>query len=128
MLWIGHLTSALSNGALRLALLNPSKKAQSRRPTKSSEGNVTDYFPPDDVRSHFLLSIGLARPNRGNLGECEDVYWLSAMVDRNDPPPLLPKKEPPPRSFTPLPAAKRLIHVWLSDVNRGLFLEMLVRI
>lgn len=58
---------------------------------KNKEGNVTDYFPPDDVRTHFfsfLLSIGLARLNRGNVGECQNFYWLFSVADRNPPPPI----------------------------------------
>lgn len=112
-------------------------------PTLQKPGarDVTDYFPPDDIHAHFLrclLSIGSARQNRGKLGEGQNVYWLPAMVDRNEPP-LPPSKKrtsPPPPAVSPthppitppLPAAKRLIHVWLSDVNSELFLEMLVRI
>lgn len=47
------------------------------------------------------------------------------------PPPPFQKKPLRPSALSPPPpltTAKRLIHVWLSDVNRELFLEMLVRI
>eukprot|EP00064_Thunnus_orientalis_P020270 superscaffoldBa00005489_g20404 len=60
---------------------------------KAGEGNVTDYFSPDDVRASFLRllsSIGSAWLNRENLGGCEDVHWLSTAVDRNVPLPPRP--------------------------------------
>lgn len=63
------------------ALIGRSIRQQRQRTAAqriASDVNVNDYFPLDDVRAHFLRllsSIGLSRPNRGNLGECEDIYW-----------------------------------------------------
>lgn len=88
---------------------------------RASKRDVTDYFPPVNVHAHFLpflSAIGSARPSRGNLSGREAVYWLSAVVDRYG---STPDEPPSP------PSAKRPIHVWVSDVNRKLFLGMLVR-
>lgn len=79
----------------RGTLIGPSQASKKKKKAsvpppykKQARGTSLIIFFPTTYAptfSEFSFSIGLARPNRGNLGECKDAYWLAAMVDRNEP-------------------------------------------
>lgn len=110
------------------ALIGHRRRQRPATLQKMSTSNVTDYFPPDDVRGAPTFS-GPSPPLawRGRIVGISVNARMSIGCQRG-----LTGIHPPFKKIffitSTLPAAKPLKHVWPSDVNRELFLEMLVRI